>query len=174
MVTTDLLGDIAFHDASRACLCLDDVAGAVGHLRTASRSGPPSRRAFHLSCLGSLYFHTGRASTAAVVLRRALRWASEERLLYRGQLALACGLEGSGQDIGPAYEALSASRRRGGYTDYVLGDLARELGKGAVAKRRLQSFVSQVETASVSIRAGLQLELARAKDLLQRLSDPKT
>lgn len=171
MLELGLLGDVALHDASRACLALGDATSAVRYLRTATRSGPASRRAFHLSCLGSLYLHLGQFAEAARVLRRAVRWATEEKPLYRAQLALALKALGEPVDLAEAFSVLEALRRRSGYAEYVLGELALALGKRSYAKNALQTFVSTAEAASISVRAGLRCELLRAKDLLAQLSE---
>jgi tetratricopeptide (TPR) repeat protein len=174
MVAVALLGDVALHDAARACLSLGQVSEAARHLRAASRSGPPSRRAFHLSCLGSLYANTGHLDKAVTCLRRAVRWATEDRALYRAQLALALHHNGSVVDLSQAFAVLNGSRRRGGYADFVLGELALALGQRPVASDRLRAFVARVEASSVSIRAGLRHELERAKKLLAELSRHET
>lgn len=174
MLALGSLGDVARHDAARACLCLEDVPGALGHLRTASRSGPPSRRAFHLSCLGSLLLHAGQVPSAVVALRRAVRWATEDRALYRAQLALALQRSGDPSDVQSAFAALVATRPKGGFADFILGEMALVLGKRKLAERKLRAFVTQVEASSVSVRAGLRYEVARAKDLLFDLSHPRS
>jgi tetratricopeptide (TPR) repeat protein len=174
MIAVSVLGDVALHDASRACLCLGRVTEAARHLRAASRSGPPSRRAFHLSCLGSLYANTGQLDKAVPCLRRAVRWATADRALYRAQLALALHRSGSAADLQDAFNGLRNPKQQGGYTDFVLGDLALELGELACANEHLLAFVTRVGASSVSIRAGLRHELERAKDLLSRLSQSQT
>lgn len=174
MIALSVFGDVALHDASRACLCLDRLQDAARHLRTASRSGPPSRRAFHLSCLGSLFANTGQLDKAIPCLRRAVRWATEDRVLYRAQLALCLHKQGETVDLREAFRALGGLRRQGGYADFVLGELAVELGDENAATERLLGFVARVEASSVSIRAGLRHELERAKDLLVQLSQHQT
>lgn len=170
MIAISVLGDVALHDAARACLCLGQVSEAARHLRTASRSGPPSRRAFHLSCLGSLFANTGHLDKAVTCLRRAVRWATEDRPLYRAQLALTLHRNGSAVDLAQAFGGLHNSKHSGGYADFVLGELAHALGDGDVAIARLLAFVARVEASSISIRAGLRYEFERAKDLLGELS----
>jgi tetratricopeptide (TPR) repeat protein len=170
MVELGSLGDVALHDVARACLCLGDVRGAAAHLRTASRSGPPSRRAFHLSCLGSLHLYEGRIGSAIVALRRAVRWAAEDRTLYRAQLAVALARNGDRSELAAAFAALTAAKPKAGYADFVLGEMALQLGKRKLAERKLRSFEAQVATSSISVRAGLRCETERAKDLLLELS----
>src|SRR5690606_29849447 len=56
IVDLDVMPDVARQDAARACLGLDAVENAVGHLRIACRVCPASRRAFHAWTLGSVYY----------------------------------------------------------------------------------------------------------------------
>lgn len=173
MVAVGDLSDVALHDASRACALLGDVPSAAKHLLTASRSGPTSRRAFHLSCLGSLYFHANEAAKAARVLLRAVRWATSERALYKGQLALVLHALGDAVDIAAAFDELNAMRRNSGYADYVLGELALRTGRPKFGTSKLLSFIAQVEASSVGIQCGLRRETERAKELLQLSSESK-
>jgi tetratricopeptide (TPR) repeat protein len=171
MVGLDVMVDVARQDAARACIALGEPEAAIDHLRLASRSGPASRRAFHLWTLGSLLYLNGHPEPAIGVLGRALRWATKERPLYRAQLALArlaCG-EPAGDDLQELRKRLSEAPCGQGYGQFVLGELAALTNDRVSAIQYLERFVARTSTGRVALAVALEGELSRARKLLRRL-----
>ncbi len=170
MVELEVLPDVAHHDAARACLGLEDVARAAGHLRLAARLGPASRRAFHFWTLGAVLYLHGRAEDGARVLRRAVRWATREKPLYRAQLALAeleAGLPIA--DLAALRAELEGCPSGQGYGEYVLGELCLRLKDERAAVDYLSRFVERTTSGRVALAIALSAEIKRAKRHLTRI-----
>jgi tetratricopeptide (TPR) repeat protein len=175
MLTLNVLTDVAHQDAARACLGQKDLDRALRHLRLAARTGPASRRSFHLSMLGALLLLNDRAATAILPLAIAARWSTTDKAICRTQLALAkyaadepldCDLEGLRFD-------LENSSHRRGYDEYLLGELCALLGDARAAQRYFQSFVERTTSGRVSLAIALQGEIRRAKQFLSTLKRSK-
>ncbi|MEB2312829.1 MAG: tetratricopeptide repeat protein [Sorangiineae bacterium] len=172
MVVLDVMPDVARQDAARACLGLGDRDGAIDHLRLAGRVSPPSRRAFHLWTLGSVLCLSGRPADAVGALERAARWGTVDRPLYLAQLALA--RRAAGESVGR--EALEALREQladepcgQGYGQFVLGQLAYELGDDDASRQYLRAFVRRATGGRVALAVALDAETTHARRLLSRL-----
>jgi tetratricopeptide (TPR) repeat protein len=169
MVALAIMPDVARQDAARACIGLGDSAGAIEHLRLASRVSPPSRRAFHLWTLGSTLYLMGRASDAIGPLSRAARWGTIDKPLYLGQLTLArlaCGETVEG--LGAVRELLADAPCGQGYGQFVLGELAFADGDFKAATEYLLAFVRRTGGGRVALQVALQGELKQAKRLISR------
>ncbi|MEO6576610.1 MAG: tetratricopeptide repeat protein, partial [Polyangiaceae bacterium] len=88
-IELNVLADVLHQDAARAALARGDLDVAIGHLRTAARRGPASRRPFHLWTLGGTLFLAQKYAEAVGALSRASRWGTRDKPLYRAHLALA-------------------------------------------------------------------------------------
>lgn len=170
MVDLEVMPDVARQDAARACLGLGEIDAAIDHLRLASRSCPPSRRAFHLWTLGSVLLLHDQPREAVSALSRAVRWGTTDRPLYRGQLALArlaCG-EAAGE-LGKLRRSLAEAPCGQGYGRFVQGELAFHEGALDEAAAHLGEFVERTTSGRVALAVALQAEVARARTLLRRL-----
>jgi tetratricopeptide (TPR) repeat protein len=170
MIALDVMPDVARQDAARACLGLGERDKAIEHLRIASRVGPASRRAFHLWTLGSVLYLAGRHREAIGALSRASRWGTTDRPLYQAQLALsriACGE--SSDDLSELRERLADAPCGQGYGQFVLGELAFQLGDYRGARQYLRGFVKRSTSGRVALAVALEGEIARAKLLLSRI-----
>jgi tetratricopeptide (TPR) repeat protein len=177
MLALEVIPDAAHQDAARACLGQRDIDGAARHLRLAARIGPASRRAFHLSTLGSVLYLNGRASEALTVLRLAVRWSTTDKMICRAQLLLAeieaetpdATAELLRDEIASLREALEISTHRRGYAEYLLGELCVLLDDQPGASEYFESFVARTTSGRVALQVGLQAEIRRAKRHLARL-----
>ncbi len=180
MIVLDVMPDVARQDAARACIGLGDRAGALEHLRVASRICPGSRRAFHLWTLGSILYLAGRHPEAIGALARAARWGTVDKPLYQAQLALARLAAGeAAEDLHRLRERLEEAPCGRGYGQFVLGELAFHEGDFPAAKEHLRRFVRRSTSGRVALAVALEGEVARARELLadlrrSRRSGPRT
>jgi tetratricopeptide (TPR) repeat protein len=169
-IELSVLSDVLLQDAARAANAAGQLEVALGHLRTAARRSPPSRRPFHLWTLGSTLFLAKRYVEANAALTRATRWATTEKPLYRAHLALArlaCGEEvASLQEI---MDALAHAPCGQGYGRFVLGHLAYETSDWDSAKRYLEAFVRRTEAARPVMAIALESELRMARATLAKM-----
>jgi tetratricopeptide (TPR) repeat protein len=170
MVGLGVMPDVAQQDAARACLALSQHADALGHLRLASRVGPPCRRAFHLWTLGSALYLAGRHQEAVGALTRALRWGTYDRPLYQAQLALARLAGGMPVgDLRPFRNCLIEAPCGQGYGQFVLGELAFHDGDHEAARKHLNRFLQRSTSGRVALKVALAAEILRARKLLEQL-----
>lgn len=177
MLLLDVIPDAAHQDAARACLGQKDLEGAIRHLRLAARLGPPSRRAFHLSMLGSLLYLNGRATESLTALRLAVRWSTTDKAICRAQLLLAemeAKLPGTEpeqlqEELRKLRDDLESSQHRRGYGEFVLGELCVLLKDNLSAVKYLESFVVRMSAGRVAMQVALQGEIKRAKRQLATL-----
>jgi hypothetical protein len=161
-----VLVDVFRQDAARAALAAGDVDAAVAHLRLAARSGPASRRPFHLWTLGSVLFLAHRYAEAKAALARAARWGTHDKPLYRAHLALVRIAAGERVfDLQTVIDDLAAAPCGRGYGRFVLGHLAYAAGERDAARRFLEAFVHGAENPAMPARetalAG-EIEMSRA------------
>ncbi len=172
MIGLDVMPDVARQDAARACLGMGEREQAIDHLRLASRVSPPSRRAFHLWTLGSVLHLSGKHRDAIGALSRASRWGTVDRPLYQAQLALARRSAGEPVPVAELHvlrERLADEPCGQGYGQFVLGELAFELGDDAAARAYLRAFVRRATSGRVALAVALEGETAQARRLLTRL-----
>lgn len=170
MIVVDIMPDVARQDAARACLGIGERDKAIEHLRIASRVGPASRRAFHLWTLGSVLYLAGRHREAIGALSRASRWGTTDRPLYQAQLALSRRASGETRDnLEVLRERLAEAPCGQGYGQFVLGELAFELGDYRAARDYLRGFVKRSTSGRVALAVALEGEIARARVLLSRI-----
>jgi tetratricopeptide (TPR) repeat protein len=164
MIALGVLGDVAHHDAARACQAMGDFDAAVAHLEEASLVGPPHRRSFHLSTLGGLLYAIGRAADATDPLARAVEQGEDAATpLLRGQLALARhAADGDEGDLDYAYHELLRDPSGEGYGRFVLGELASARGDRLSARLHLEAFIAKVRRSRPAAQAALSPEVARA------------
>lgn len=170
MLNTRVMVDVARQDAARACLGLKDVNGAIVHLRIASRESPASRRAFHLWTLGSTLYLHGRAREAAGVLSRAARWGTTAKPLYLAQAGLARKAAGDTvRNLAALRDRLIEAPCSQGYGQFVLGELAYQLGDRAASRRHLEAFLQRSTSGRVALAVTLSAEIQHATRLLRLL-----
>lgn len=171
MIDVHVLPDAARQDAARACLGLGRPNDAISHLRVAGREAPASRRAFHAWTLGSTLYLLGRETEAVGALERALRWSTNAKPLYAAQLALAQLAAGEPHEsLGMLRDALHDAPCGQGYGQFVLGELAYNLGESQEARRCLEGFIRRSGSGRVALAVGLSAELQRAEALLAELT----
>ena len=174
IIALGVMPDVARQDAARACLGLDAVQDAVGHLRIACRVCPASRRAFHSWTLGSVYYLSERYHEAMAAFRRAAVWGTTDKPLYRAQLALATLAAGHKvDDLEGLRDALDDAPCGQGYGKFVLGELAFYLGDLDEAHACLGSFVKRTSGGRVALQVALERELEKARLLLGRLDEAR-
>jgi tetratricopeptide (TPR) repeat protein len=170
MVELDVMPDVARQDVARACLGLGDTDQAIEHLRIASRVGPASRRAFHLWTLGSTLYLSGRPREAIGVLRRAARWGTGDKPLYRAQLAMA-RLAAGERVVGLSRlrDRLDDAPCGQGYGQFVLGELCFHLGDREASARHFEVFLRRIQGGRIALAVALRAEIDRARSLLERM-----
>jgi tetratricopeptide (TPR) repeat protein len=169
MLDLGVLTDAVHQDAARACLGQADLEGAIRHLRLAARSGPPSRRAFHLSMLGALLHLNGRSNEALPVLRLAARWSTTDKSLCRAQLLLAeieapisdASAESHQNELANIREAIEISDHRRGYGEYILGELCMLLRDYECAAGYFEEFVLRTTSGRVALEVALRYSANR-------------
>ena len=164
------LKDVAHHDGSRALAAIGDTSGAIAEQRMAARSAPPARRSFQGWALGTLLQFDGDHVGAASALRRAERWASEDRPLIRAHRAwveLEAGEAAAGLD--EVLADLEGSPARKGYGELVLGMLRYQLGDLRQAAGHLRTFLRRNASADAAKVATLREELRRARTVLAEI-----
>jgi tetratricopeptide (TPR) repeat protein len=166
-----VLRDVMHHDAARAAAAAGDLDAALTHLRAAARRAPASRRALHWWTLGSLAFHAQRYDEAAGALERAMRWATNDRPLYRAQLALVCIAAGEPpRDLQPTIDALAAAPCGQGYGRFVLGHLAYAAREFGAARQYLRAFALRTEKLAPAAMIALEPELRMAQATLGKMA----
>jgi tetratricopeptide (TPR) repeat protein len=163
----DVLPDVLHQDAARAKQALGELEAAVGHLRLAARTSPPSRKAFHCWTLGSVLLLAGRHAEAIAALGRAARWGTTDKPLYEGHLAAA--KLAAGQTVRHPerlIERLAACPAGQGYGRFVLGLLSHHTGQRHAAREYLGAFVKRVSEGQRMTAMALRGELALARELL--------
>jgi tetratricopeptide (TPR) repeat protein len=167
----DVLPDVLNQDAARAALASGDLDAALAHLRAAARRGPASRRPFHLWTLGSTLFLAQRYAEAMAALRRAARWGTKDRPLYRAHLALSRIAAGEKVgDIQDTINALAEAPCGQGYGRFVLGHLAYAAGEWNAARRYLDAFVKRTSTSRPALGIALEGEVRMARATLSKMT----
>jgi tetratricopeptide (TPR) repeat protein len=170
-IELDVLSDVLHQDAARAALASGDLDAALGHLRTAARRSPASRRPFHLWTLGGALFLAARYDEATAALTRATRWGTHDKPLYRAHLALARIAAGeSVRDLQETIDALAQAPCGQGYGRFVLGHLAYAAGEWPVARRYLEAFVRRTEASRPAMSIALDAEVKMAKATLAKMA----
>jgi tetratricopeptide (TPR) repeat protein len=170
LIRLQVLIDVAHQDAARACQALGDIQQAMGHLRLAARSGPASRRAFHLWTLGSVLYLDRRYEEAASILARACRWGTTDKPLYLAHLALArLGNGEAVDDLDGIIDHLEAAPCGNGYGRFVLGRLCAYVGRRAEAIRYLEAFVRRTSASRTALGIALEGEVEEAKRTLDEM-----
>lgn len=167
----DVLSDVLNQDAARAALASGDLDAALGHLRSAARRGPPSRRPFHLWTLGSALFLAHRYVEAAGALSRAARWGTKDKPLYRAHLALAKIAAGDTiDDLQETINQLAEAPCGQGYGRFVLGHLAYAAGEWNAAKRYLEAFLRRTTSSRAALGIALEGEMRMTRATLAKIS----
>lgn len=167
----DVLADVLSQDAARAALASGDLETALGHLRTAARKGPASRRPFHLWTLGSALFLAQRYDEAASALARAARWGTKDKPLYRAHLALARMAAGdSVDDLQETINQLAEAACGQGYGRFVLGHLAYATGEWGAAQRYLEAFLKRTTSSRPALGIALEGEVKMTRATLAKMS----
>jgi tetratricopeptide (TPR) repeat protein len=170
MIELGTMQDVALHDAARACLGAEDFAAATDYVRRACRTAPPSRRAFHLSCLGGILYARGQMAEAVHVLRRAVRWSTHRTTLYQAQLSIALFADGKQVDLSVALNALQRAKEPGRYGRFLIGELLFHLGEHEESRKQLGLFLESLQDQRPGVRAGLRAEALCARTRLRQLS----
>jgi tetratricopeptide (TPR) repeat protein len=167
----EVMTDVMLQDAARAAIAEGDLEVALGHLRTAARRSPASRRPFHLWTLGSTLFLAHRYAEAIGALSRASRWGTHDKPLYRAHLALARIAGGEPvTDVQSAIDELAQAPCGQGYGRFVLGHLAYASGEWAAARRYLEAFVKRTEASRPAMSVALEPELRMARGTLAKMA----
>jgi tetratricopeptide (TPR) repeat protein len=170
-IELDVLADVMHQDAARAAIASGDLEEALGHLRTAARRCPASRRAFHWWTLGSTLFLAQRYAEAMAALTRATRWGTRDKPLYRAHLALARIAAGEPHDpeLQDTIDELSRAPCGQGYGRFVLGHLAYAAGEWSTARRYLDAFVRRTEQARPTMAIALEGEMRMSRATLAKM-----
>lgn len=170
---TELLPEILHQDAARAAIAAGQLAEGTGHLRMAARRSPASRRSFHLWTLGSLQFLAGEYEQAMASFRRAIRWGTQDRPLYRAHLALSAlaARIPIDDDLQTIIEELAQAPCGQGYGRFVLGHLAFAAQQWKAARRYLRAFVKGLEASRPLKAIALEPELLMSRRTLAKLAD---
>ncbi len=167
----DVLSDVLNQDAARAALGSGQLEAALSHLRAAARRGPASRRPFHLWTLGSALFLAHRYAEASAALRRAARWGTTDKPLYRGHLALSRIAAGEVvRDLDETMHSLAEAPCGQGYGRFILGHLAYAAGHWNAARRYLEAFVKRTSTSRPALGIALEAEVRMARATLGKIS----
>lgn len=170
-IELDVLADVLHQDAARAAIGAGDLEAALGHLRTAARRSPASRRAFHSWTLGSVLFMAQRYEEAIAALTRATRWGTRDKPLYRAHQMLAriAAGEPPSADLQETIDALAHAPCGQGYGRFVLGHLAYATGEWAAARRYLDAFVRRTEASRAAMAIALSAELKMSRATLAKM-----
>jgi tetratricopeptide (TPR) repeat protein len=169
-IELEVLADVLHQDAARAAMALDDLDGALGHLRSAVRASPASRRPFHLWTLGGILFLAHRYAEAISALERAARVDTKEKPLYQAHLALAKIAGGEDvSDLQKSIDELASAACGQGYGRFVLGHLAYAAGEWDAARRYLQAFVKRTTTSRATVEIALEPEVRMARATLKKI-----
>lgn len=167
----DVLADVLNQDAARAALADGELDAALIHLRAAARKGPASRKPFHLWTLGSTLFLAHRYDEAISTLRRAARWGTTDKPLYRAHLALAC--IAAGEEVVGLQETINALAEAPcgqGYGRFVLGHLAYAAGEWQAARRYLEAFLKRTSASRPSLGIALEGEVRMTRATLSKMT----
>ena len=169
-IELDVLADVLHQDAARAALAAGDLDAALGHLRTAARRSPASRRPFHWWTLGATLFLVQRYDEAISALTRATRWGTGDKPLYRAHLALARIAAGEPvRELQETLDALAHAPCGQGYGRFVLGHLAYAARAWTPARRYLEAFVRRTEAARPAMGIALEGELRMSRATLAKM-----
>jgi hypothetical protein len=104
-------------------------------------------------------------------LRRAARWGTKDKPLYRAHLALARVASGeSVSDLDDTIHALAEAPCGQGYGRFVLGHLAYAAGQWHVAKRYLDAFLKRTSTSRPALGIALESEVRMTRATLAKMS----
>lgn len=171
-VALGVLVDVLHQDAARAAALTGELDKAVFHLRAAIRRAPASRRALHYWTLGSLLFLAHRYAASIEALERAARWGTNDKPLYRAELALVRIASGDRvEGVQAAIDELASAPCGQGYGRFVLGHLAYAAREWAVARRYLRAFVERTEAGRPAMRFALAGELSMTKATLAKMAE---
>jgi tetratricopeptide (TPR) repeat protein len=166
------LSDIAHHDLARVLIARGREDEAIHHQRLAGRPAPATRRSFHLWSLATLQHFAGRVEDALSTLRRAERWAREDRPLIVAHAAyIELDAGGAPEGLEETLERLEGSTEREGYGVFLQGMIAAKMGDTAKAATYLRAFLRRNASADIAKALTLREELRRARSELARLSD---
>jgi tetratricopeptide (TPR) repeat protein len=169
-IELDVLSDVLHQDAARAAIASGDLDAALGHLRTAARRSPASRRPFHWWTLGAALFLAQRYDESIAALTRATRWGTKDKPLYRAHLALARVAAGEPvRELQDTIDALAQAPCGQGYGRFVLGHLAYAAREWPAAKRYLEAFVRRTEAARPAMGIALDGELRMSRATLAKM-----
>lgn len=162
------LKDVAHHDASRAYAALGQTARAIEEQRMAARTAPPDRRSFQGWALATQLQFSGDLDGAESALRRAERWAREDRPLLRAHRAwILLELDEPVEDLDEILAELEGSLKASkGYGELVLGMLRHRMGDDARAAVHLRAFLRRNASADSAKATTLREELRRARTVL--------
>jgi tetratricopeptide (TPR) repeat protein len=167
----DVLPDVLNQDAARAAIASGDLEAALAHLRAAARRGPASRRPFHLWTLGSTLFLAHRYAEAIAALRRAARWGTKDKPLYRAHLALSRIAAGEKvEGLQEVITALAEAPCGQGYGRFVLGHLAYAAGEWTAARRYLEAFLKRTSASRPALGIALEAEVRMARATLSKMT----
>jgi tetratricopeptide (TPR) repeat protein len=167
----DVLPDVLNQDAARAALATGDLEAALAHLRAAARRAPASRRPFHLWTLGGTLFLAQRYAESVASLRRAARWGTRDRPLYRAHLALS--RIAAGETVGHLQDTINALAEAPcgqGYGRFILGHLAYAAGEWGVAKRYLEAFLKRTTSSRPALGIALEGEVRMTRATLSKMT----
>ncbi|PIE06060.1 MAG: hypothetical protein CSA75_01510 [Sorangium cellulosum] len=171
MAQLKALPDVCHQDVARAWIALNNIDAAVEHLRLAARNAPARRRSFHLWTLGSVLFLARRFEDAESVLKRAVRWATTDRPLCAGHLALVQLARGQQvREIGSIVEQLEHSPCGQGYGRFVLGMLCVYTQRSVEAERYLTGFITRTTSGRKALALCLAGEVAMAQEYVRKIS----
>lgn len=166
------LSDIAHHDLARVLFSLDREEEAIRHQRLAYRRSPAARRSFHLWSLATYQHYSGKPEAALASLRRAERWAAQDRPLIVAHGAyVELDVGGAPEGLQEIISDLEGSEAREGYGQYLLGMIAALVGDAGRAETYLRAFLRRNARIDVAKALSLAEELRRARSALARLTD---
>jgi tetratricopeptide (TPR) repeat protein len=164
MVETGVLVDAAHARAAAALQAQGDEDAAEKHLRSAARTAPGERRAYHTWVLGTFLHGQGRLKTALAAFDRAAKLDPAAPLYRASAVATRCAMGQMPDDVEWAIARLEASRSREGHGRLILGLLYRAAGDDDAARRHLGAFLRRCEAdpdgRAVTLRR--EMEIARA------------
>jgi hypothetical protein len=121
--------------------------------------------------LGSVFFLAGRYAESAGALERAVRWATRDKPLYRGHLALVRIAAGEQvDDLRAAIEELAVAPCGQGYGRFVLGHLSYAAGAWESARRFLEAFIERTESSRPDLALSLDGELKMSRATLAKIA----
>lgn len=169
MVAVGELPEVAHADAARAHGAAANFPSAVHHQRLAARLATPSLRAVQYARLGRYSAFAGDSVGCKAALRRAERWATVDRALYRAEL-VSCRAETPQRELRLAYEALSESDP-GPLGFYVGARIATRLGASPAARQGFAEFLALWAKLPLVERVNLWAEAEAARSELSTLCE---